>query len=75
MRKDDISLLEANIVDAHTYVESGLQKTEYTITDIMLTEEDLQQSITDGTRSMTLRRYIFEQIIPYFYNPPRKKIL
>jgi len=73
MGKKDIKTLEANIIDVRIYGESGLEKTELILTEIIISEEELQQEITVGTRTMTVKRYIFEEVIPYYYNQKKGK--
>lgn len=72
MGKDEIRTLEATIVNIRHYGESGMEKAEIYYTDIMLEHEDLNQMVMMGTREVTLRRYIFEEIIPYFYQKRKK---
>ena len=75
MGKDDIETIEVNILVTRRWSESGMEKYELIKTDTILQEDELQEKVMMGTREVTLRRYLFESIIPYFYNPPRKKIL
>ena len=61
---------------ANVYMEMGktdIATLEATISDVILTEEELQQEVTAGTRTMTLKRYIFEEIIPHYYNQKKGK--
>jgi hypothetical protein len=75
MGKDDIETLEVNIIKIERRTEGPLHKIEFYSTDEVLSEEELQQKVMMGTREVTLKRHLFESIIPYFYNQPRKKIL
>ena len=68
MGKDTIRTLEATIVNIHRSTSSDMEKAEIYYTDIMLEDVDLQEIVMMGTREVTLQRYIFEEIIPYFYN-------
>ena len=72
MGKDNIVTLEANIIKVNTIETSGLIKQELIPTDVFLTEEELSEAVKIGDRTMTVKRYIFEQIIPYYYNRKRK---
>jgi len=75
MGKADIETIEVNIVKIQRSIEGALEKMEFVATGEVLQENELQQKVMMGTREVTLRRYLFESIIPYFYNQPRKKIL
>jgi len=75
MGKKDIEIIEVNILVTRRWSENGMEKYELIKTDTILQEDELQEKVMMGTREITLRRYLFESIIPYFYNQPRKKIL
>lgn len=45
-----------------------MEKAELIVTDVVLTREELDEVVKIGERLMTVQRYIFEQIIPYYYN-------
>ena len=72
MGKDDIEILEVNIIDVRVYGENGLEKVELISTDIFLSEPELLADAMIGEREATVKRYIFEQIIPYYYNKKAK---
>lgn len=73
MGKEDIEILEAKIVNVRIYGAAGMEKAELITTEITISAEELQQEITVGTRTMTVKRYIFEEIIPYYYNQKKGK--
>ena len=73
MGKDDIDILEVTIVNIRRFTSSGIEKSELIYTDIMLEDEDFQKIVMMGTREVTLQRYIFEEIIPYYYTKKGKK--
>lgn len=69
MGKEDIETLEVHIV---SLLEKTNGELEPAMTVIFFNEEELNVSVEMGDRKISLKRYIFEELMPYYYEKRKK---